>query len=349
MIVEGFRRRLALIARATTSLAAAIVVGCSGFQSALDPKGPKAQAIEHLNWFLVITATVVYVAVIGALLFALRSAGTRAIAFSETDVEEPERERGRIRWVAGAAAATALILLLFLFVDVSTARSLTRIGGAKPLRIDVVGHQWWWEIKYPDNADPQNIIETANELHVPVGRAVFIKMTSSDVIHSFWAPNLDGKKDLIPGHETRTWFRADTAGVYRGQCAEFCGHEHAKMAFYVVAEPRAEFEQWLTAQKSPAKPPTDAAAQAGERVFLSGPCAMCHSISGTGAGGTVGPDLTHLASRRTIAAGTLPNTAGNLAAWILDPQTIKPGAKMPANQLDGPSLQALLAYLGTLK
>jgi cytochrome c oxidase subunit II len=233
-------------------------------------------------------------------------------------------------------------------VSVSTGSTLARVGGTKPLRIDVVGHQWWWEVKY-DDPDPQNIVNTANEIHVPVGRPVLLKMRSTDVIHSFWAPNLAGKKDLIPGHETTTWFRADSAGVYRGQCAEFCGHQHAKMAFYIVAEPRLEFEKWLGQQREPAKTPTDSLTQTGERVFLSGPCAMCHAIAGTGAGGTVGPDLTHLASRRTIAAGTLPLTTGNLAGWILDPQSIKPGAKMPPNQIDPQSLQALLAYLGTLK
>jgi cytochrome c oxidase subunit II len=320
-----------------------------GVQSALDPRGPKAEAIANLNWFLIVVATLVYIVVIGALLFALRRASTRPVAFVPTDVEEPQRERRRVRWVAGAAAASALVLLLLIFVDVSTATSLTQVGGMRPLRIDVVGHQWWWEVKYPDIGDPQNIVQTANEIHVPVGRAVFIKMTSADVIHSFWAPNLDGKKDLIPGHETRTWFRADTAGVYRGQCAEFCGHQHAKMAFYIVAEPRVDFEHWLTSQKSPASTPGDSLAQAGERVFLAGTCAMCHTISGTGAASNVGPDLTHLASRRTIAAGTLANSTGNLAGWILDPQTIKPGAKMPPNDFDPRSLRALLAYLATLK
>ena len=318
-------------------------------QSALHPGGPKAAAILQLGRFLWITATVVYVIVMGALFYALRSGTTRPATFADTDADEPERERVRTRWVFAAIAATAFILLLFIFVDVSTARTMSRVGGEKPLRVDVVGHQWWWGVKYPDTANPQNIIETANEIHVPVGRAVFIKMTSGDVIHSFWAPNLDGKKDLIPGHETRTWFRADSAGVYRGQCAEFCGHEHAKMAFYIVAEPRAQFEQWLQSQKSEAAQPTDSLAQGGERVFLSGTCAMCHSIAGTGAASNVGPDLTHLASRRTIGAGTLPNNTGNLVAWILDPQSIKPGVKMPPNKLDPQSMRALVAYLGTLK
>jgi cytochrome c oxidase subunit 2 len=318
-------------------------------QSALDPGGPKAAAILHLGRFLWITAIVVYVIVIGTLFYALRSAGTRPATFDDTDSDEPGRERTRTRWVSGAVAATALILLLFIFVDVSTARTMSRVGGEKPLRIDVVGHQWWWGVKYPDTANPQNIIETANEIHVPVGRAVFIKMTSEDVIHSFWAPNLDGKKDLIPGHETRTWFTADSAGVYRGQCAEFCGHEHAKMAFFIVAEPRAQFELWFQSQKSEASKPGDSLAREGQRIFLTGSCAMCHAISGTSAGSHFGPDLTHLASRRTIAAGTLSNNEGNLAAWILDPQSIKPGTKMPANQFDAKSLRALVAYLRTLK
>ena len=349
MTAATLRRGSRRTARVAGSLVVFACFACSGFQSALDPKGAKAHAIAELNWFLVIVSAVVYVVVIGALFYALRRATTRDAAFAQTDTDEPERERTRIRWVLGASAASALILLLFIFVDVSTARSLSQVGGQRPLRIDVVGHQWWWEVKYPDEAEPQNIVETANEIHVPVGRAVFVKMTSDDVIHSFWAPNLDGKKDLIPGHETRTWFRADTAGVYRGQCAEFCGHQHAKMAFFVVAEPKIEFESWLTSQKAPASTPSDSLAQAGERVFLSGTCAMCHTVSGTGAGGKLGPDLTHLASRRTIAAGTLPNNTGNLAGWILDPQSIKPGSKMPPNELDPQSLRALLAYLATLK
>ena len=336
--------------RAPVLLAALFLSGCSGFQSALDPKGPKAAAIENLNWFLVITATLVYVVVMGLLFWALRKASRRPLGVAREVGREPEEHRrGMTLWVTAGTVITALILLVFMFVSVSTGASISRVGGQRPLRIDVVGHQWWWEIKYPDAGNSQNIVETANEIHVPVGRPVLIKMTSNDVIHSFWAPNLDGKKDLVPGHETRTWFRADTAGVYRGQCAEFCGHQHAKMAFYIVAEPRVDFERWLQSQRSPASMPTDTLAQAGARVFLSGSCAMCHAIAGTGAGSNVGPDLTHLASRRTIAAGTLPNNRGNLAGWILDPQSIKPGAKMPPNQLDPQSLQALLAYLGTLK
>jgi cytochrome c oxidase subunit II len=349
MSVRGLRVQRSTFDSLAISAVASSLSACSGFQSALDPHGPKAEAIFHLNWFLVATATTVFVLVMAALAFALRRATTRDVALDQGDVEEPERYRTMSRWVTVAAAATAVVMLVFVFVSVSTGSAIARVGGLRPLRIDVTGHQWWWEVQDPDNADPQNTVTTANEIHVPVGRPVLIKMRSDDVIHSFWAPNLDGKKDLIPGHETRTWFRADTAGVYRGQCAEFCGHQHAKMAFFIVAEPKVEFEHWLELQKGEASTPTDTLAQAGERVFLTGSCAMCHSIAGTGAGSKYGPDLTHLASRRTIAAGTLPNNTGNLAGWILDPQSIKPGAKMPPNQLDPQSLQALLAYLGTLK
>jgi cytochrome c oxidase subunit 2 len=349
MIVARFRVQTKSAARGVALAYAPVISACSGFQSALDPKGPKAEAVYHLNWLLLAVTAVVYVTIISILFYALRHGSHRPIPFDEDSrADVAERERRLTRWVAGAAAATAIILIGFVFVDVSTARSITRVGGPKPLRIDIVGHQWWWEVKYPD-PDTHNNVETANEIHVPVGRAVLIKMNSQDVIHSFWAPNLDGKKDLIPGHETITWFRADTAGVYRGQCAEFCGYQHAKMAFFIVAEPRIEFERWLQLQRTEASTPTDSLRQAGERVFLSATCVMCHTISGTGAGSHVGPDLTHVASRRTIAAGTLPNNTGNLAAWILDPQNIKPGSKMPASQLDPQSLRALLAYLQGLR
>jgi cytochrome c oxidase subunit II len=319
-------------------------------QSVLDPKGPRAEVVAKLHWGLTTVATVVYVIVIGALLYALWHASRRRTAPSEGHPYRETEQQANVmkRWVIVAAAVTVLIMIGFVFTSVSMGSALAKVGGNRPLRIDVVGHQWWWEVKYTD-PKPQNQVETANEIHVPVGRPVLIKMTSQDVIHSFWAPNLAGKKDLIPGHETITWFRADTAGVYRGQCAEFCGHQHAKMAFYIVAEPRIEFETWLESQRGEAKKPADSLQQAGERVFLSGPCAMCHSIGGTGAGSNLGPDLTHLASRRTIAAGTLPNNTGNLAGWILDPQSIKPGVKMPPTKLDPPSLRALLAYLENLK
>ncbi|HET9634389.1 MAG TPA: cytochrome c oxidase subunit II [Gemmatimonadaceae bacterium] len=339
--------------KASTQSALGVVsvalLGCSGFQSVLDPKGPRAEDVARLHWTFTAIATVVYVIVISALLYALWRASTRKPFIDEHQYHEnPDQAAVMKRGVIIAVSATVIIMLAALVMSVSTGSAVATVPDAKPLRIDVVGHQWWWEVVY-DDPIPQNVVKTANEIHVPVGRAVLLKMRSTDVIHSFWAPNLAGKKDLIPGHETVTWFRADTAGIYRGQCAEFCGYQHAKMAFYIVAQPRLDFERWLTQQRETAPKPTDSLTQTGERVFLSAPCAMCHSIGGTGAFGNIGPDLTHLASRRTIAAGTLPLTTGNLAGWILDPQSIKPGVKMPPTQLDPQSLQALLAYLGTLK
>jgi cytochrome c oxidase subunit 2 len=184
---------------------------------------------------------------------------------------------------------------------------------------------------------------------VPVGRPVVIDLRSTDVIHSLWVPQLAGKRDLIPGQETSLWFRVDTAGVYRGQCAEFCGYQHAKMAFEVIADPPAHFAQWLVQQRDTAATPTDSITRRGLQVFVSSACVMCHTIGGTTAGSRVGPDLTHLASRRSIAAGTLPNTAGNLMAWIAAPQAVKPGARMPATALAPQDLAAVVAYLETLR
>jgi cytochrome c oxidase subunit II len=322
---------------------------CSGFQSVLDPKGPRAEAVSKLHWTLVGVATVVYVIVIGFLIYALWHASHRPLPVEDHPHRETRDQADTMkRGVIIAVAITVIVMISFVFASVSTGSTLARLGGTKPLRIDVVGHQWWWEVKY-DDPDPHNQFETANEIHVPVGRPVLIKMTSQDVIHSFWAPNLAGKKDLIPGHETITWFRADSAGIYRGQCAEFCGHQHAKMAFFIVAEPRLKFESWVQQQRGEAQKPTDSLQQTGERVFLTGPCSMCHTVSGTGAASNFGPNLTHVASRLTIGAGTLPNSTGNLAGWILDPQSIKPGVKMPPTKLDPQSLQALLAYLENLK
>jgi cytochrome c oxidase subunit 2 len=196
---------------------------------------------------------------------------------------------------------------------------------------------------------PERRVIGANEIHVPVGEPIQIIATSRDVIHSLWVPNLHGKKDLIPGHTTATWFQADTPGVYRGQCAEFCGHQHAKMALWIVAEPRDVYEKWYASQLETPPPPTDSVALAGQNVFLTKNCAMCHTISGTLAGSRVGPDLTHIASRRSLAAGTLPNTRENLAAWILDAQKIKPGSRMPQNPMPKAELDALVTYLQTLR
>jgi cytochrome c oxidase subunit II len=231
---------------------------------------------------------------------------------------------------------------------VLTDRALAALPLKDGVVIQVTAHQWWWEIVYDDN-EPSRVFRTANEIHVPVGRPVVLKLKSDDVIHSFWVPNLHGKKDLVPGHEWTLTFRADEPGVYRGQCAEFCGHQHAKMAFFVVAQEPAEYEKWAEAQRQPAKEPSNDAQKRGQEVFLSSPCIMCHTIEGTLAQARMAPDLTHLASRSTIAAGALPNTRGNLGGWVLDPHSSKPGVAMPPTALSAADLQALLAYLESLQ
>src|ERR1051326_3475232 len=188
--------------------------------------------------------------------------------------------------------------------------------------VEVTASQWWWAIRYP-NSDPSQIVITANEIHIPVGRAVMVREVALDVIHSFWVPNLQGKIDLIPSRVNTVWIQADHAGRFRGQCAEFCGLQHAHMALWVVAEAPEQFKKWMDHQLQPAVPPSDPAKAQGQHVFLDSACALCHAITGTSAAGQNGPDLTHFGSRLTIAAGTLPNNKGNMGGWISDPQTIK--------------------------
>jgi cytochrome c oxidase subunit II len=227
-------------------------------------------------------------------------------------------------------------------------RGLTSPRGPGAITVDVIGHRWWWEFQYRD-LTPSDFVTSPNELHVPVGALIHIKAISRDVIHSFWVPNLHGKRDLIPGQVTNFWIQADKPGVYRGQCAEFCGHQHANMAFMVVAEPMEQFQQWIRNQREPAPKADSDLEKRGAQVFLQGPCVMCHTIRGTSAGSRVGPELTHIGSRLTLAADTLPNTRGHLAGWILDSQSVKPGNAMPPNSLTPDDLQAVLAYLRSLR
>jgi cytochrome c oxidase subunit 2 len=229
-------------------------------------------------------------------------------------------------------------------------RSLHALAASdtKPLTIDVTGQQWWWQVKYENDISSQ-IVTTANEIHIPVGRPVLFKLRSNDVIHSFWVPNLHGKTDLIPGHLSATSIRADRAGTYRGQCAEFCGYQHAHMAFTIIAESEEAFRNWYASQLQSATQPTSTQTELGLQVFMTSPCVMCHRIQGTDAGGAVGPDLTHVASRQSLAAGTLANTREHLALWVVDSQSVKPGNHMPPMTIEGDDLQALLDYLQTLK
>jgi cytochrome c oxidase subunit II len=258
----------------------------------------------------------------------------------------PESTLTRNIGISVAVSTVALIGLLF--ASVLTGRAIGSMPTPNPLQVRITGYQWWWSIEY-QNSDPSLQVTTANELHLPVGRPVVITLQATDVIHSFWVPNLHGKTDLIPGRDTTVMLRADAPGVFRGQCAEYCGAQHAHMALTVVAEPSEQFEAWLSAQRKPAPDPGNAQTERGRNVVEQGPCAMCHTIRGTNAGARTAPDLTHFATRSTIAAGTAPNTRGYLAGWIADPQHLKPGSRMPPTGLSADDLQAVVAYLETLQ
>jgi cytochrome c oxidase subunit 2 len=262
---------------------------------------------------------------------------------------DPGQDRRISRTVISAIALTIVILFVLLVSSFLVGSAINSAPvNDNVLTIEVTGHQWWWDVRY-DNPIPSQMVTTANELHIPVGRPVIFKLISNDVIHSFWVPNLHGKTDLVPGHPIETWMQADRPGIYRGQCAEFCGFQHAHMAFAIVAEPEEQFRAWYASQLNSAPAPSTESQSRGQQVFLSKPCIMCHRIQGTDAGGRAGPDLTHVASRQSIGAGTLQNTREHLAGWILDPQTIKPGNQMPPNPMSADDLNALLDYLQSLK
>ena len=319
-----------------------------GLHDALNAMGPQAGHIAQLwNIFLVI-CTVVFAAVIAALVMAIRRA-PRVDTSEPPDLRTINVPEPRLRRNVTTAVAIVIVgLLVLLAASVFTDRALAKLPLKDAVNIEVTAHQWWWTVKYI-NGPVSETFETANEIHVPVGRPVVVKLSSSDVIHSLWVPSLAGKRDLIPGRTATLTFQADRPGIYRGQCAEFCGFQHAFMAFEVQAHPAAEYEAWRQQQLVPAAEPADATAQRGKQLFQSIQCAMCHSIQGTIAQGHKAPDLTHFASRRSIGAGTLPNTPANLASWIADPHKHKPGVNMPSNPLSGDDLAALVAYLGTLK
>jgi cytochrome c oxidase subunit 2 len=319
------------------------VIQFPGAHSAHDPAGPQAFLLDRLGDLLYLIAAAVFVLVAVTLLGALLRRRR-----AEEDAEDPAHERRMATAVAIAAGATVATLAAVLLLSFWTGHHLAATPPPEALQIRVTGHQWWWEVQYRDAA-PDRWATTANEIHVPVGRPVALELRGSDVIHSFWVPNLGVKRDMIPGEVNSVWFQADTPGIYRGQCAEFCGQQHAMMGFLVMAESPEQFAAWLDRQRDSARTPADSLARRGREVFLASSCAMCHAVGGTPAGGRLGPDLTHVAGRRTIAAGTLPNVRGNLAGWIIDPQQIKPGAHMPATAIEPAELRAILAYMESLR
>jgi cytochrome c oxidase subunit 2 len=326
----------------------AAVPGFPGNQTSLNPVGPGAEHIEFefalIFW---ITLAVYCIVLLALVIYVVR----RRHSLSEIPPPLPtsdQSDKRAQRAVGGAIVATVLLLFVMMIGSFVTGHALGNMNREKAYTIDVYGHQWWWEVHYP-NDEPDKIVVTANEIHVPVGVPLRIHGTSRDVIHSFWAPNVQGKRDLLPGYDTDVMMQVDQPGRWRGQCAEYCGEQHAHMSFFIVGDSKQQFQQWLEAQAQSSVSPATPQSQRGQQVFLSHECVLCHTIRGTTAGSRVGPDLTHLASRSTIAAGMLPNTIGNLGGWILNAQQLKPGCRMPPNQMTGSELQDLLAYLETLK
>ena len=307
---------------------------------ALHPAGPLAHHIASFFWVITGVTTLVYLIVMGFLLYALRR--RRA-----TGIVGDDGMPRVLRNIGIGVGITAVVLIGFAVDDFIANRRLNA-DQPDPIRVKVTAHQWWWEVEYVDS-QPSLRVTTANELALPVDRPVMLQMTSTDVIHSFWVPNLNGKRDLLPGYTTRLALIAAQTGAYVGECAEFCGFQHAHMSIDIAAKSPQEFARWLEAQRTAAVEPSSDAQRHGRDVFLSKSCHLCHAIQGTEANARLGPDLTHLASRARIAAGARPNDAANLAAWIADPQGVKPGTRMPATPLSGTDLNALVAYLGSLR
>jgi cytochrome c oxidase subunit 2 len=326
--------------RVAESVVACLLVvllgGCHGSHSPLDPAGPEATHIARLWWIFFSVAAVVWTLVMLGLFSSLRLA------------RAPTPDRRLTQVVATLMGLTIATLFGLLVADVFTNRSLGPPDAANALTIKLTGRQWWWLAEYQD-PNPGMMIQVANEIHIPTGRPILFELQSPDVIHSFWIPSLQGKKDLVPGRSSSLWLRADRPGTYQGQCAEFCGFQHAHMGLLIVAEPPEKFAAWQEAQrKTPPAPSTDRQRR-GQEVFLTGSCVLCHAIDGTPARSHVGPALTHLASQQSIAANSFTNTRDNIGRWILDPHAMKPGVHMPPNQLSGDDLNALLDYLAILQ
>ncbi|MGI9046450.1 MAG: cytochrome c oxidase subunit II [Burkholderiales bacterium] len=324
-----------------------LLTACGGIQSVFDPHGPNARHTAHIGWVMFIGGTLIFLLVAAFAAYAI--------------LREPE-QRGWIArhgFIIGGGIVFPLITLTALLIyDFRTTRAIGAGLDSPVFAIEVVGEQWWWRVRYAGGGDGDGnadaagagFVVSANEIHIPAGRTVTFALTSADVIHSFWVPNLAGKLDMIPGRTTTLRIQADRAGVFRGQCAEYCGGPHAKMAFYVVAHEPEEFERWLANERTPAQPPGTPFLAQGQRLFLGTSCAVCHQIRGTDARGQVGPDLTHVGSRISIGAGILPNNIGTLAGWIASSQHLKPGNRMPSfDAFTGEELRALAAYLESLK
>lgn len=338
------RRARPLAALLAICLPLLLLVGCTAYpQNIFQPTTEFARELDDLFNLIFRWALVVFVAVEGVLIYA-------AIRFRRRPGDAlPKQVHGDTRLEILWTAAPAVVLL---FVFFPTAETIFRTQGAppdpNPLRIEVIGHQFWWEFRYPQ--PDGSVVVTANEVHMPQGKTAFFEMSSADVIHSFWIPALGGKRDVVPGKVNNLWWTPEVPGVYLGQCAELCGYSHAHMRMRGIVNTPQEFEAWIAAQKAPAATPAAGSPAArGAEVFTARGCAGCHAVSGTPATSRVGPDLSHFGSRLTVAAGIMENTPENLRRWLADPPGVKPGALMPNLNLNAEDLDALVAYLTSLK
>jgi cytochrome c oxidase subunit 2 len=326
---------------AVLALAATAIAGCGGEQSALDPESPAARDIARLWWWMLVIACVVFSGAVGMLGLAWvrrRRRGLPLIGRSKS------RNLGLVV-VFGICIPITVNVALFIVANFALMEETDAPAATgAPMRIEVVGRQWFWEVRYPGTA-----AVTANEIHIPARTRVVVEAVTGDVIHSFWVPQLNRKIDMIPGRRNRVELYAERPGRYRGQCAEFCGAQHAHMAMYVYAQEPDAFTAWLRAQAAPRPAPTTAQQRRGERTFFDSQCASCHTIRGTEAAGDVGPDLTHVGARTSLAALTIPNDPGALADWLRDPQHVKPGNRMPDLDLRENEIDDLVAYLESLK
>lgn len=331
------RRRWLSVVLLAIALLIPTATAFAGPPSPLAPASTEATIIRDLYAIVFWIAVGVFVIVEGLLVYSV-------IRFRRQHPEEvPVQLHGSTPVEVAWTIAPAIIVAVLMLLTLRSMRTLYQIPSGT-INVEVIGHQWWWEFRYPDLG-----ITTANELHIPVGEMVRLRIESVDVIHSFWVPELGGKTDAIPGRTNTTAIQAMKAGRYHGQCAEFCGAQHAQMRMEVVASPPEAFQQWVESQKVAAAVPSDEAAQRGQQAFMSSACIGCHTIAGTPAQGKIGPNLTHFASRRTFAGASFETTPQNLAAWIRDPQALKPGTLMPKVDLSEEQINDIVAYLLSLK
>jgi cytochrome c oxidase subunit 2 len=325
---------------------AALLSGCAGQTSTLADAGVTGSRETALGDFVLIVASAVVVIVtVCVLVAALRRRTAHGV---EAGIEPTRPASDRRSIFVFGIIIPAIILAVAFVLTLQTLHAVASPGRAYAADVTVTGHQWWWEIAYHDSM-PSHTFTTANEIHLPVGEPVHFDVQTADVIHTLWVPELAGKIQLIPGRQNSLWLEAKVPGVFSGPCSQYCGTQHAHMRITVVAEPMPQYEQWLASQREVAAAVPDSARAMGQRVFLSRGCASCHTIRGTDAGAAMGPDLTHLASRRMLGAGAIANTPANLTAWIQDAQGIKPGVDMPRMPLQPAELQSLVAYLESLQ